>query len=225
MQRLLILICFAMTLNGATWTAGASSVIAGSSPSTASCALSVMAGDLIIVMATPGNTVTSIPAISDNVNGTYTQIATVVNNRPTSLTMYAKVASTTATVTITMTAWPAVEETLHAVAFTPPPGTIASATAQTTGTSTSTNSIALTTTSADELIIGVGDASSAISAGSGYTQIQSTMTTVRLLSEYKLTDAPGVNNVTWTMGTQRGGVAAAFVAATGITTTRRRILN
>jgi len=225
MPRLLILICFTIALKAATWTAGASAQISGTPPPSATCTLAVRAGDLIVAFASPGNANTTIPTVSDNVNGTYTQVVTVVNNRPTSITMFAKVASTTGTITLTIYTFPAVEETLHVVAFTPPAGMIASVTPQTTGTSTSTNSVSLTTTSADELIVAAGDASGSNAPGSGYTQIQSTVTTTRLLSEYKLTNTAGVNTVTWTMRTQRGGVAAAFVAATGTTTARRRILN
>jgi hypothetical protein len=177
--------------------------------SSGNCTLAVTAGDIIVAFgASSGSGI--VTSFSDNVNGAYTAAANADNDRPANISVAMKIAATTATVTITGTSSSNLDA-IQVFSVANNAGTIPG-TKNTSNSALSSQTVNITTTTDNCLIVGAGDASGSCDAGSGFTAIAQTLSGLRFTSEYQtaLTNSAGVNTVALSEGTQRGILAVAF---------------
>lgn len=177
---------------------------AGNSSTGSSTTLAVTAGDLVVVFVGSNNTGTTI---SDGVN-TYTVHEYYTSNRPSQCHVFACIAATTTTLTITAST--GTIDAVHAACF-QHGGDPLVAEIDDTDEQGTTASVTLTTTQDNTLLVGFLDCSTSGSPGSGFTQLGVTVSSYRLLSEYKLADnSAGSQTVDATVGTARGIIGVAF---------------
>lgn len=187
-----------------TWTAGNTN-----SSTTSSITLAVTAGQLIVAFVACNGTAAAV-GCSDNVNGAYVLALFGTSNRPASMAIFYTVAATTATVTITGTSDITVEA-VHAAAFSHSAGDISGSINDFKFT-ISVQTVNLTTSINDTLVVGFGDGSTTNNAGSGFTTIAQTVANIRATSEYQtaLTNSAGTQTTAFSMTTPRGTMAVAF---------------
>jgi hypothetical protein len=182
--------------------------------------LAVTAGDLIVVFSTTNSGQNTYSVVyTDTALNTYASDIQVVSDRQSVQSISYAIATSTTTLTITATSSNRIVEWLHAANFSNNSGTIpgtldVSNSASGSGAST----VNITTTVTDDLIVGFGDASSALNAGTGFTVIGQTVSSVRVTSEYQtsLTNSIGTNTVTLSGGSPfRSILAVALKPPTG----------
>lgn len=179
---------------------------------TRSITLAVTAGQLII--ADCATAATQACSVSDDVNGAYDLVKSVTGDRTFPARIYAKVATTTATVTITTSTAPtSVEHHLHVAAFTCTGGTPITTPNVTASSANGTAIGSITTTVDNTLLLIFADRSTSIAPASGYTSFGSTVSSIRVLSAYKLdANSAGSHTPDTTGGTQHFAMSAAMEA-------------
>ncbi len=190
------------------WSVGNSNSVSGAGTYT----LAVTAGQLIITFVTLAGSGASVTC-SDNVNGSYgAPVIQLDSDRPVTMAIFSKIATTTTTVTITNGGSVGVDQG-HACAFSNNAGTIP-ATVNATASAISAAAVNLITTAAGCLVVGFNDASTSDAPGVAFTQIATIVNSARCLSEYQtsLSSANGSNIVSMFAGIGRGIIAAAFDA-------------
>lgn len=177
---------------------------AGNSATGSSTTLAVTAGDLVVVFVGSNNTGTTV---SDGVN-TYSIHEYYTSNRPSQCHVFACIAATSTTLTITAST--GTIDAVHAACFQHGADPLVAEIDDTDEQGT-TASVTLTTTQDNTLLVGFLDCSTSGSPGSGFTQLAVTVNSFRLLSEYKLADnSAGSQTVDATVGTARGIIGIAF---------------
>lgn len=185
-----------------------------------SAALAVVTGDIVIASAGaaqssgPGGTRDIL--FSDDVHGAWPAATEFLTDRPSLLAIGGYVATGSATLTIAATNEFAGDNTmdiLHVACYSHDggtiPGTINNGGAAQGGV-ISSDTVNITTTTPNCLIIANGDASGGGGEGAGFVLIFVDANNMRLISEYQLTNSAGVNAVVLNEPTQRGILAVAW---------------
>lgn len=173
-------------------------------------AVSVNAGDLIVVFWSGVSGGTGSFTCSDTQGNTYGNAVSINSDRPSTQSIRAAVASSTSSVTVTASPSGVSTEVVHVAVFRHDGGS-APGTINASNSAISTGSTTVTTSVSDCLLVGFGDASSANDEGSGFTALWKDVSSVRVTSEYKLTSSSGANTVNLINGTpHRSIVGVAY---------------
>jgi len=208
--------------------------IAAGSTNYLSCSssISVTAGDLIVMVT--GNTASKTMIGSDNDSNIYTQIATVTGGRPSIVNILTAVASTTNAALTPKTRDSASAATgsvnIGAAAFTWSGGGLTGAADACNTATGSALTVNVTLSAATDLVIGSGDGSGTIGAGTGFT-LDGTPTTggtTKPVLEHatSLTSTIGSNTVAYTATSGGHGAIGCGILAgsSGATKVKRRVI-
>jgi len=209
------------------WSVGNSAHSTAGTGTTRTATLAVTAGQIIVAFAwtNSGQSACAFTYTDDAAGGgnAWAEADKLTTARPSVISIGKAIATTTATITITVTGDHTIEW-LHVVAFSHDGGTIPG-TVNATNKAASSSSITVTTSVANTLLVGASDSSGGNpTVGSGFTFVfGADVSTVRAMSEYEtdLTNSSGSNTVSYTPATtSQGLIGVAFdpPAASGVFT-------